>query len=436
LKKTFCLDTNVFLYDPRAVFSFEDNDVVIPLAVLEEIDKQKQRCDDAGKNARATNRLLDELRQRGNIVTGVELPGGGMLRILKSRYNAGLMPAELDPDKVDNFIISSVIELQQELEMPVMLVTKDISMRIKCDTLGVPCDDYLKHRVAGAAESIYGGVQVTSIPRQTMDAFYREKLLSATGLDLSHEPFPNEFVVLKCDESPSGSALARFIGGVLRPIHVRDEVWGLRPRNKEQKLAFDALLDDDIKLVSLIGMAGCGKSLLALAAGVKQVLEDKKYSKMIVTRPIQPMGRDIGYLPGTKEEKMEPWIQPIMDNLEFLFGPNKNKSTLEMYFSSGVFEVEALTYIRGRSIPNAYLLVDEAQNLTVHELKTIITRVGEGTKLVLTGDIEQIDNDQIDAVSNGLTYAVEKFKGESIASHITLLKGERSRLASLAAEIL
>jgi PhoH-like ATPase len=418
-----------------AIYSFHDNDVVIPLAVLEEIDSIKdKRFDDAGRNARMSNRILDELRQKGDLTAGVPLPGGGTLTIVRSEYDPSIMPSELDKNKIDNHIISTALSLQKQLKTPIRLITKDIGMRVKCDMLGVQCDDYLKHRVAGKTDMIYGGVRVISISKTNLDDFYHTKSLPISQLEVSDPFLPNEYVVLKHGGSSSG--LSKVVGDNLRPIIECNDAWGLRPRNKEQKFALDALLDDDIKLATLIGPAGTGKTLLAIAAGIKQVLEDKKYSKLIVTRPIQPLGRDIGFLPGTKEEKMEPWVQPIVDNLEHLFGSKKNRDMLQMYFDKGDIEVEAITYIRGRSIPNAYIIIDESQNLTVHELKTIITRVGEGTKIVLTGDIDQIDNDKIDAVSNGLTYAVEKFKSYDLSGHITLIKGERSRLATLAAEIL
>lgn len=435
MKKTFCLDTNILLYDPTAIYAFQDNDVVIPLVVLEELDSIKdKRFDDAGRNARLSNRVLDELRQKGDLMKGVELPGGGKLTIIKSRFNAQDMPMELDKNKIDNIIISVVLELQKESHDKVILITKDIGMRVKCDTLGVACDDYLKHRVAGKTDLIYGGVRVIDATPDSIQKLFQLDAIKLNEIEIDEPLMPNEYVVLKGGGSISG--LTKRVGDSLRPIIECNDAWGLKPRNKEQKFALDALLDDNIKLATLIGAAGTGKTLLAISAGLKQVLENKKYNKLIVTRPIQPLGRDIGFLPGTKEEKMEPWVQPIVDNLEHLFSSKKNKDILQMYFDNGLIEVEAITYIRGRSIPNAYIIIDEAQNLTVHELKTIITRVGEGTKIVLTGDIEQIDNDKIDAVSNGLTYAVEKFKKYDISGHITLLKGERSKLASLAAEIL
>lgn len=436
MKKIFCLDTNVLLYDPLAFNSFEDNDVVIPMIVLEEIDSVKnKRADEVGRNARLVNRYLDDLRKQGSLLEGVTLPGGGVFRIIRTKSSTSdLIPNDLDKDKADNLIISAAIELQSSTDVKVILITKDISMRIKCDILKVPCDDYLKHRVAGQADGIYGGVRVSVITQNKLNEFYQKGHIEASDIDEHETLVENEYIVLKSGESASG--LARFQGGIIKQITQCNEAWGLKPRNKEQKFALDMLTDDNIKLCTLIGQAGTGKTLLTIAAGIKQVLEDKKYSKLIVTRPIQPLGRDIGYLPGTKEEKMEPWVQPIMDNLENLFVGKKARDSLEMYFDQGLIEVEAITYIRGRSISNAYIIIDEAQNLTVHELKTIITRVGDKTKIILTGDIDQIDNDKIDALSNGLTYAVEKFKQFDLSGHITLIKGERSVLASLASQIL
>lgn len=436
MKKTFCLDTNVFLYDPNALFSFEENDVVIPFKVLEEIDSKKTLNDEVGFNARQTNRILDDLRTTGDLNKGIPLDNGGTLRIVTGSANIFGMPEELE-NKADNFIISTAQKLQKELHpSPVFLISKDISMRIKCDILGVPCQDYKKHRVAPDAERVYGGIRVVEVSDDTVDEFFQNRELPVEALseDYDYDFYPNEFIVIKGPNSSSG--LARFMSGKLVKITEWKDVWGLRAKNKEQQFALDVLMDDNIKLTTLIGKAGTGKTLLAVAAGVKQVLEEKKYNKLIVTRPIQPVGKDIGYLPGTKEEKMEPWIQPIMDNLEFLFGCSSKAVNLEMYFSSGQIEVEAITYIRGRSIPNAFIIVDEAQNLSVDEVKTIITRAGQGTKIILTGDIDQIDNNLIDAVSNGLTYTVEKFKEYDIAGHITLIKGERSELSKLAAKIM
>lgn len=420
-----------------SLFAFEDNDVVIPMIVLEELDHNKIRSDDVGRNARTTNRLLDDLRKEGSLFDGVKLSSGGTLKITSINFDDidNVLPLEFDKKKPDNLIIATALWLQSRLETPVQLITKDISMRLKCDALKVSCDDYLKHRIIDTSESIYGGVSVINCTKKLLDAFHRHHELDADDLDVDEPLNPNQFVVLKAHGS--GSGLARIIGNKVKAIQNIKNVWGLSPKNKEQQFALNMLMDDNVNFCTLVGQAGGGKTLLAVAAGLQQVLEEKKYTKLIITRPIQPVGRDIGYLPGTKEEKMEPWIQPIKDNLSFLFGANKSgKENTQMYFDAGLIEVEALTYIRGRSIPNAYIIVDEAQNLSVHEVRTIITRAGEGTKIVMTGDIAQIDNEQIDAMSNGLTYAVEKFKGYDIAGHITLIKGERSSLATLAAEIL
>ncbi len=426
MKKTFCLDTNVLLYDPKAIFSFVDNNVVIPLRVLEELDSKKVRPDEVGYNARQTNRFLDELRLKGDLSKGVRLDNGGTLQIVAMPECSDDLPSELVNNN-DNFIISTAKRLQKEAGNPVHLISKDISMRIKCDILGVSCQDYLKHRVAGEVDAVYTGYRTISVTKNQLDQFYMHKSIELP----EHDFFENEFIILSAGSS---SGLARFKNGIVKKIIEVDDVWGVKPRNKEQRFALDILLDPDVKFVSLIGKAGTGKTLLAAAAATQLTLDKKAYQKILMSRPIQPVGKDIGYLPGTKEEKMQPWIQPLMDNLEYLF--DNNKGNLEMYFSNGIYEVEAITYIRGRSIPNSFIIIDESQNLSVDEVKTIMTRVGENTKIVLTGDIDQIDNNLIDAVSNGLTYAVEKFKEFDIAGHITLMKGERSELSKLASQIL
>lgn len=414
---------------------------MIPLVVLEEIDKNKSRRDDAGRSARAANRALDNLRKKGDLSAGVGLPSGGSVRIIKSKFNGFNMPMELTKESVDNMIISMVKDMQSEMDTPVILITKDISMRVKCDTLGVKCEDYLKHNVVRDTTHVYGGLCVIKTHADNVDLCFKQKKIDLSLIEKDDESeftlLPNEFVVLK--NGGSQSALCRYDARKkqLQLItEYKDGIWGLKPRNKEQKFALDILLNKDVKLVSLIGPAGTGKTLLATAAGLKQVLEDQQFSKLIVSRPIQPVGRDIGFLPGTKEEKMEPWVQPIMDNLQYLCGRSGKGPNIDMYFEQGLIEVEAITYIRGRSIPNTYMIIDECQNLTPDDVKTIITRVGEGTKIVLTGDIDQIDNGLIDSVSNGLTYAVERFKKHDIAGHISMVKGERSDLATLAASIM
>lgn len=466
MKKTYVLDTNVLLSDPTCLNNFQDNDLVIPILVLEELDRHKGRSDEVGRNCREVSRILDKLCESGNLKDGVDLPHGGRLTVSSSpRGYAELLPPDLiHGSSVDNMIIGFVLKLQAEVTsrghgQDVVLVSKDVNVRVKCSSLGIKAEDYLSIRISDNLESLYTGVKVIVTDKDVVDDFY-------AGIEFeSHEVtddelFPNQIVVLKSidvDGNTIKSALSR-VGPNGRLIHLKkcDEVFGLRPRNKEQTFSFELLMDPTIKLLTLTGRAGCGKTLLALAAGLEQldgVGSKKTYQKLIVSRPVQPVGKDIGFLPGTLQEKMEPWISPIRDNLEFLLGSGKKTSRrkrpedaqggggfkdpyLDLMQQRGLIEIEAITFIRGRSIPNAFIIIDEAQNLSMHELKTIITRVGEGTKIILTGDIEQIDNVHVDAFTNGLTYAVERFKEYDISGHVTLLKGERSALASLASQIL
>lgn len=441
MKKTFVLDTNVLLYDSECIFSFTDNNIVIPLIVLEELDQKKNRQDEIGRNARKSSRYLDELREQGSLQEGVNLRSGGILKILPKdqiKNFDNVIFSDLDPEKPDSIIIATAKSLQDSNEDPVILVTKDINVRVICDAIGVKCEDYKKHRVVSNAETLYSGVQRIDIEQNVVDEFYSTKSLSIPDQFNDYNLYPNQFLVLKDKTSGQQSIISRFKGWNqnLTPLIEAKPTWGLTPRNKEQKFALDILFDDSIKLVTLVGKAGTGKTLLAISSALQQTLEptNKKYKKVVISRPVQPVGKDIGFLPGTLEEKMDPWIAPIKDNLKFLF--NNDSFTMDMYIERGEIEIEAITFIRGRSIANAIIIIDEAQNLTTHELKTIITRVGEDTKIILTGDIDQIDNTYVDSVSNGLTYAIEKFKDHSIAAHITLLKGERSELATLGAKIL
>ena len=473
MKKTYVLDTNVLLSDPNSIFSFEDNDLIIPMAVLEELDHHKSRLDEVGRNARHTSKTLDELRLKGSLVDGVSLQNGATLRIVA--INPSILtnlPPELLSSKVDNMIISFMLQLKQEQDRffnsdetnnQAILVTKDINVRIKCDSLGVKCEDYLKMRVTADAEHFYRGVTVVEIEEKRVEKFYRDEELLFTSEEVKDSAlYPNQIVVIKNtgqDGKTTKSALAKCVAvdKPLVPIAKIEQAFGLKPRNKEQSFSLDLLFDNNVKLLTLTGPSGTGKTLLAIAAALEQLKgigssDYAKYEKLIVTRPVQPVGKDIGFLPGTLEEKMEPWISPIRDNVNFLMNnrkgnkkrtsidPAKSRIGDEYYLAlmqeKGLIEIEAITFIRGRSIPNAYIIIDEAQNLSMHELKTIITRVGDGTKLVLTGDIEQIDNVHVDAFTNGLTYAVEKFKEHSIAGHVNLIKGERSELATLASKIL
>ena len=439
MKKTFVLDTNVLLYDAGCLLSFADNNIIIPLIVLEELDGHKKRPDEVGRNARQSVRNLDELRSKGSLQKGVVLDSGGSIKIVSPEDLKSSPDFELDISKPDNLIIYTAKSLSIDLDSEVTLVTKDINVRVKCDALDVRCEDFKKHQVVDEAEGLYRGVTRCNVPQTLIDLIYSSRTIALPEEIKSQiDIYPNQFIVLKDETTGQGSAIVRYFedGNVISLIPEGKNSWGLSPRNKEQKFSLDILNDDEVKLVTLVGQAGTGKTLLAISAALQQVLEPdcKKYDKVVISRPVQPVGKDIGFLPGTLEEKMQPWIAPIRDNLKFLFGGNND--TLDMYVETGVIEIEAITFIRGRSISNAVMIIDEAQNLTTHELKTIITRVGENTKIILTGDIDQIDNTYLDSSSNGLSYAVEKFKHHDIAGHVLLIKGERSKLASLGAEIL
>ena len=454
MTKTYVLDTNVLLSDPDSINSFEDNNLLIPILVLEELDKHKTRNDDVGRNARQVSRALDAMRVDGSFHDGVKTRGGGIIRIVPSPQDpATLLPKELSvSSSVDNMIIGFMLSYKDE---NLVLVSKDINIRVKCDAMGLKCQDYLSMRVSSDIDELYRGVKLIHTTEDVVDSFYRNGEVKTQNVT-QEQVFPNQIVILKTVDDQGNtikSAMSRaYEDGSLKSLAKIESVFGLRPRNKEQHFSLDLLMDENVKLLSMIGKAGCGKTLLAIAAGLEQlntIGAQSKYQKLIVSRPVQPVGKDIGYLPGTLEEKMEPWIAPVKDNLDFLLGINgkkpgrKSKDNLmssdpylELMQQRGLIEIEAISFIRGRSIPNAYIIIDEAQNLSMHELKTIVTRVGEGTKIVLTGDIEQIDNVDVDAYTNGLTYAIEKFKEFPIAAHVTLLKGERSPLATLASKIL
>ena len=436
MKKTYVLDTNVFLTNAKSIFSFNNNDIIIPLKVLEEIDKHKKRQDGVGLNARASIRTLDRLRERGNLHKGVRLgKGKGILSV--KMYNPALMPIGLDETNADNQIVTTALtEKQDNPKRKVIVISRDINMRIKCDALNILTQDYIEDQIVSDVQDLYEGFKSHLVDDQIIDRFYAGEDIIAADIDGKFKP--NQYVMLLSSSNPKHTALVKFVNNNI-PLKKINEyknkgIWSLRARNKEQAFALDMLMNEDIPIISMIGAAGCGKTLLALATGLDQVLEQNIYKKLVVSRPVQPIGRDIGFLPGTLEEKMRPWIMPIQDNLEFLMGDSKD--TMALLMEQGTIEIEALTYIRGRSISNAFVIIDEAQNLTVHELKTIVTRIGENSKIVLTGDIEQIDNTYLDATSNGLSYAIEKFKNHEIAAHITLKKGERSKVATLASKIL
>ena len=439
-KKIYVLDTSVYLTDAGSIYQFGNHDIVIPLKVLEEIDNHKKRQDNVGANARKIIRTLDELRAKGNLQKGVRIEKGkGILRV-KGYHPLTELPSDLNPNLADNIIIGAALtEEREHPDRKVVVVSKDVNMRVICDSVGILADDFKAEKVLDKDSELYSGFRSVLVDDQTIDQFYEGEDLF---LDEGVEFHPNEFIMLVSNANDKKSALARYINphvALEKVVEFKGGVWGVRSRNKEQSFALDILMRPEIPIVSLVGRAGCGKTLCAIAAGMEQVLtpidgKKPRYKKLIVSRPVQPMGKDIGFLPGSLEEKMLPWLAPIKDNLEFLV--DDDRDALAMYLERRLIEIEALTYIRGRSISNAFIIIDEAQNLTSHELKTIITRVGEGTKIVLTGDIEQIDNAYIDQTSNGLTYAVEKFKSYDLSGHVTLRRGERSKVATLAAKIL
>jgi len=431
-KKTYLLDTNVYMTSVEAIYSFDEHNIAIPTIVLDEIDKHKHRQDLAGANARRLNRLLDDLRSVGSLNTGVNLKDGcGEVKVVE--HHPDCIPVGLKADNSDNKIVASALTLLDQGHN-LVVVSRDINLRVKCDAYGIACEDYELEKVVESADEMYGGIEKRTVPNALIDSVY----MGSAELD-DDTLFPNQYLILSGLEDAKKSALVRYneqTKSLMRLTKRSGNNWGFTPRNKEQEFALDALYDSGIDVVSLVGRAGTGKTLLAIAAGLDQVTNPSKkttYRKLIVTKPIEPVGKDIGFLPGTMEEKLLPWLAPIKDNLESLIG---DKTAMEMYMEQGVIEIEAMTFIRGRSISNAYIIVDEAQNMTAHEIKTILTRVGEGTKIILTGDVQQIDNSYVDAESNGLTYVVEKFKPYDITAHITLTKGERSRLATLSADIL
>lgn len=437
MKKNYVLDTNVLLYDPQAILKFEDNDVVIPIYCIEEVDQFKRESTERGRNARTIARLLDGLRQSGSLAKGVALATGGTLRIaIPARRPA--LPEALDHSAQDQAILQVAIDIRDGSPNPTIFVTMDSNLRIRADALGLAAETYENVRVE--VDQLDPGVVELDVDGALVDGFFQEgSAPPPPGVELH----PNACVLLRDKLAASHTALGRYDGakGRILPLRAtREGVMGIRPRNKEQTFALDLLLDDSIRLVTLVGKAGTGKTLLALAAGLKRTIEDGAYARLLVSRPVMPLGRDIGFLPGDVEEKLNPWMQPIFDNLEFLFstgsGTRREPRGFAELLETGQIQVEPLTYIRGRSLPHQYLIVDESQNLSPHEVKTIITRCGEGTKIVLTGDPFQIDNPYVDSASNGLTIVADRFKNERLAGHILLSKGERSELAEIAANLL
>jgi PhoH-like ATPase len=431
--KTFILDTNVLLHDPEAMFSFGENYVVIPMTVIEELDNFKKLNDERGRSARMISRRLDGLRTKGKLTTGVKLKGGGSLRIELDHHVE--LPKEFITPKADHHILGIALFLQNRGEK-VIFITKDINLRIKAETLGIDAQDYEKEKIK--IEELYTGWREIKLSTDKIDAFYKGEELS-----FKNDFYPNEGIVIKDEAGSNKSALAKYNGKkkALVPLfHVNAIPWGLKALNTEQRFAIELLLCNDVNLVTLVGIPGAGKTLLSLACGLQKTVEEHQFRRLFISRPIIPVGKDIGFLPGSKEEKLASWMGAVHDNLEYLVDRShpdeKTEEKIQYFFTTGQIEVESLTYIRGRSLPNQYIIIDDAQNLTPHEVKTIISRAGTGTKIVLTGDPYQIDNPYLDVSSNGLTYLVERFKGQEIFGHVKFSKSERSDLAALAAELL
>lgn len=435
MRKYYILDTSVLIHDPNSFKSFSGNDVIIPINVLDELDKIKNLPNEAGKNARVCIRALDTLCHQGDIHKGIKIENNILLKIDTSKTPDRFGTATY----VDNKILSCAYSIRQKNSKKknppaTILVSKDINLRIRARAFDIQAQDYEKDKIP--VIELYQGYK-NLVSDEIGRALIKKDFLDVRIYDELQDLKSNECLYLEA-ESGEGLSLGRRSGDRLLPIKNK-KPWGLELRNKEQAFAVDLLCDPKIPLVSLIGKAGTGKTLCAIASALEMVLEQKKYNRMIIYRPIQPVGNDIGFLPGTMEEKLGPWMQAISDGFEFLFeakNGSKWKTTLDRYLDDGSIQMEAITYIRGRSIPNAFILIDEAQNLSKEEVKTILTRAGTGTKIVMTGDIEQIDNSYLDATNNGLSYVVEKFKDIDLAGHITFTKGERSLLASKAAEIL
>ncbi|BDU71727.1 PhoH family protein [Mesoterricola silvestris] len=437
-KKVFVLDTNVLLHDPTAIFHFQEHEVVIPIVVIEEIDTFKKDQTEIGRNARNVSRQLDKLRAGGNLAAGVPLEGGGSLKVDVAHHPLDLTITTLDKHKADNQILACALALLGTRKEKVVMVSKDTNLRIKADALGLSAEDYTTDRVA--LDELYTGTCTWTVEPVKVDQLFDGGLLPEADQTLN----PNQFVTLVDATNETHTALGRFYAsdGRVHPLkRLEMPPWGVKPRNREQQFALDLLLDDSIQVITLMGKAGTGKTLLAIAAGLQQVVDEERFNKLLVSRPVMPLGRDLGFLPGDISEKLRPYMQPIYDNLDFIVAANmeqrrRSSMTPAQLEEGGYMAVEPLTYIRGRSIPNQYIIVDEAQNLTPHEVKTILTRAGDGTKIVFTGDPFQIDNPYVDASSNGLSYLAEHFKHLELSGHVTLVKGERSRMAELASNLL
>jgi PhoH-like ATPase len=439
VRKTFIIDTSVLLYDKCAIHSFGKNDTIIPLVVLEELDRFKDKKGVVGENARYVNRYLDDLRKNGNLHNGIEINTGQKIKVAISGYKK--VPVGLDENQVDNQIISLALSLTNSKNNNVVLITKDINFRVKCDSLGIKAEDYHKDQIIKSESEFYRGYSEIEVDNaEIINALYeneqKKDIVDLITEKLGRVPYENEFLSIKFGKQ---TYLGCYYGNSIQKVHQAQDLPGLsligiKDKNREQLFALNLLFAEDVPLVSITGLAGSGKTFLTLMAGLAGINEGK-YKRIVITRNVQPVGRDIGFLPGDMNDKMMPWISPIMDN--FRQGLKDKDLT---YFKSmkdrGQIEIAPLAFMRGRTFSDTFFIIDEAQNATIHELKTVITRIGENSKIVLLGDVDQIDTPYIDSLSNGLTVVGEKFKKEPIAGHVQLKKGERSYLSAVAAKIL
>lgn len=439
MKKTFVLDTNVLLHDAHAMFAFAEHHVVIPIYVIEEIDHFKKDLSELGRNAREVARVLDDMRMSGVLASGSPTPSGGTVRVAITTRQ--LPPEYFTNSATDNQILATALALHERPENngmgPTIFVTKDINLRLRAAALGVAVEDYDAEKTD--IEELYSGIAQLEKSTEWVESFATQGEGPAEKGDYS----PNQMAVITAPDGQQAVGRIDSQRHVIRSLSSQHKgMWGIRPRNREQAFAAELLLDDSVQLVTLVGKAGTGKTLLAIAAGLQKVAEENTFQRLLVARPVFPLGKDIGYLPGDLDEKMNPWMQPIFDNVEYLMGlfqkgqGRKSNRSYHELIDLGILDIEPLTYIRGRSIPNQFMVVDEAQNLTPHEVKTIISRAGDHTKIVLTGDPYQIDNPYVDSTNNGLVHAVNRFRKQGIAGHVTLSKGERSELAELATNLL
>lgn len=436
-RKRFVLDTSVLLYDKSAIHSFPGNDIILPLQVIDEIDKFKEKPGVVGDAARYVNRFLDEMREYGRLDEGVSVPEAySAAQTVKVKIDepTNILPVGLKSDRPDNKILATcLLEVQRDDLRPLVVVTKDINLRVKCDALGIASEDYYKDHLEDDSAQ-YTGTESVFISKERLDDFFDCGFLDTNEEEEGQNFLPNQFVVISSNENASALAMYRNKRFIALKHEPGAAMSNYRSKNKEQKFAVEALLREDVELVTLTGLAGSGKTYVALMAGLDGIQEGR-YSRIVISRSIQPVGKDIGYLPGDVGDKMAPWLAPIMDNFRCMMG-DRDFTYFSMMMERGELEVAPLSFIRGRTFNDAYVIVDEAQNATIHELKTIITRVGKNSKIVLLGDTDQIDTPYIDRLSNGLSIVIHKFKDRPESAHVQLAKGQRSNIASVASSIL